>query len=76
MINNKNILEQLVNSIEKDCYSKIEYEHTKFIEEFEKGANPQVRTQQTIKDEINQMFSNEKYMPELIAKKNKRYIKK
>ena len=75
LINNKDNLEQLVNSIEKDCYSKIEYEHTKFIEEFEKGANPQVKTQQTIKDEINQMFSNEKYMLELIAKEIKGILK-
>ena len=49
--NNKDNVEQLVNSIEKECYDQIKSVHTQFIEEFEKGMNPQVKTQQIIKDE-------------------------
>ena len=75
LINNKDNVEQLVNSIEKECYDQIESVHTQFIEEFEKGMNPQVKTQQIIKDEINQKFNEEKYMPESMAKDIKNILK-
>lgn len=75
MINNKDNVEQLVNSIEKECYDQIKSVHTQFIEEFEKGMNPQVKTQQIIKDEINQKFNEEKYMPESMAKDIKNILK-
>lgn len=75
LINNINNLKQLVNSIEDDGYNQIERNHRRFIEEFEKGVNPQVKTQQTIKEEINQMFSEEKYMPDSIANNIKLILK-
>lgn len=75
LINNKDNLKQLVNSIEIDCYNQIEACHTKFIEEFEKGMNSQVKTQQVIKTEINQMFNSDKYMPDAIAKRIKEILK-
>jgi len=75
LINNRSNLKQLVNSIEDDCYNQIEIYHTKFIEEFEKGMNSQVKTQQTIKYEINQMFNEDRYMPDSIAKNIKDILK-
>ena len=75
LINNKDNLRQLVNSIELDCYNRIDACHVKFIEEFEKGMNSQIKTQQVIKTEINQMFNSDKYMPDAIAKRIKEILK-
>lgn len=75
LINNRGDLKQLVNTIEADCYKQIETDHTKFIEEFEKGMNSQVKTQETIKNEINQLFSTDTYMPDSIAKNIKDILK-
>lgn len=75
LINNRDNLKQLVNSLEADCYNQIETCHIKFIEEFEKGMNSQVKTQQVIKTEINQMFNEEKYMPTSIADNIKAILK-
>ena len=74
-INNKDNLKQLVNSIEPNCYDQIDACHKKFIEEFEKGMNSQVKTQQVIKTEINQLFTADKYMPDAIAKGIKDILK-
>ena len=75
LINNKDNLKQLVNSIEPNCYDQIDACHKKFIEEFEKGMNSQVKTQQVIKTEINQLFTADKYMPDAIAKGIKDILK-
>lgn len=75
LINNKDNLKQLLNSVEDDCYEQIKDQHTKFIEKFEIGMNSQVKTQQVIKTEINQLFSSDKYMPESIARSIKNILK-
>lgn len=75
LINNKNDLRQLVNSIEDDCYNKINDYHTRFIEEFEEGMNSQIKTQAVIKTEINEMFNSEKYMSDDIARRIKESLK-
>lgn len=75
LINDKEKLKQLVNSIEVDCYNQIDDCHTKFIKEFEKGINSQVKTQQTIKTEINQMFNSNEYMSDAIVKNIKEILK-
>lgn len=75
LINNKDNLKQLVNSIELHCYNQIDACHAKFIEEFEKSMNSQVKTQQVIKTEINQIFNSDKYMPDAIAKGIKEILK-
>lgn len=75
LINNKDNLKQLLNSLEDDCYDQIKDLHTEFIEKFEKGMNSQVKTQEVIKTEINQLFNNEKYMPDSIAKSIKTILK-
>lgn len=68
LINNKDNLRQLVNSIEDDCYNQINDYHTRFIEEFEEGTYSQIKTQEVIKTEINQMFNSDKYMSDKTAK--------
>ena len=75
LINNKDNLKQLVNSIEPNCYDQIDACHKKFIEEFEKGMNSQVKTQQVIKTEIDQLLTEDKYMPDAIAKGIKDILK-
>lgn len=75
LINNKDNLKQLLNSVEDNCYDQIKDQHTEFIEKFEMGMNSQVKTQQVIKTEINQLFNSEKYMPESIAKSIKNVLK-
>lgn len=75
LINNKYNLKQLVNSIEFDCYNQIDARHTKFIEEFEKGMNSQVKTQQDIKTEINKMFNSDKYISDETVKTIKEILK-
>lgn len=75
LINSKDNLKQLVNSIEDDCYNKINDYHTKFIEKFEEGMYSQIKTQAVIKAEINEMFNSEKYMPNDIAKRIKESLK-
>lgn len=75
LINNKDNLRQLVNSIEDDCYNQINDYHTKFIEEFEEGMYSQIKTQAVIKTEINEMFNSEKYMSDDIARRIKESLK-
>ncbi len=75
LINNKDNLRQLVNSIEDDCYNQINDYHTRFIEEFEEGMNSQIKTQAVIKTEINEMFNSEKYMSDDIARRIKESLK-
>ena len=75
LINNIDNLKQLMNSIEADCYEEIREKHKKFIEEFEHGMDSQVKTQASIKAEIDALFTDEKYMPEAVAKEIKERIK-
>lgn len=75
LISNKNYLKQLVNSIKYDCYSEIEKCHSEFMDLFNEGMYPQVKTQETIKNEINDLFDSEKYMSDDIATKIKAVLK-
>lgn len=68
LINSKDTLQQLVNSIEENCYDQIIDYHRQFIEEFEEGTYSQIKTQEVIKTEINQMFNSDKYMSDKTAK--------
>lgn len=62
LINNRITLKQLLDSIEEGTYAKIEKEHIGFLKKFEEGTYPQIKTQNTIKNEINKIFDAEKYM--------------
>lgn len=75
VINSSYNVKTLVNSLETGCYDQIKDIHVKFIEEYKKGVNPQVKTQATIKLEINQLFTNEQYISESVANKIKNVLK-
>lgn len=69
LINNKSELNQLLDSIEAGTYDKIKDDHISFLEKFEEGTNCQVKTQNTIKNEIKNVFNNDKYMsPKAVSK--------
>lgn len=52
LINNKDKLKQLLNSIKNDNYSEIESDHVKFLKEFAENKNREVKTQGSIKQAI------------------------
>ncbi|MCK1236964.1 ATP-binding protein [Streptococcus uberis] len=62
LINNIDSLKQLLNSSNPNCYSKIAPNHKKFIEKFQKETNSQVKTQEEIRNEINQIYNTDKFM--------------
>ena len=75
MINNKDDLEQLLNSVENNFYDTIRDKHSDFLREFEENTNHQVKTQEQIKREINAVFNNDKYMTSDSAEKIKQIVK-
>lgn len=62
LINNIDSLKQLLNSIESQCYKRIEKQHKQFLENFEREMNSQVKTQERIKTEINEAFDADIYV--------------
>lgn len=64
-------LKQLTNSVTTDCYNEIRVKHKNFLDNFKKETNPKVKTQEEKKTEIIQQFSEDRYMPERVAKKIK-----
>lgn len=79
LINDKDKLKQLLNSIDGNCYNQIADLHVEFLKEFEKGTNSQVKKQSEIKDEIKKIFDNAKsdeYMSDETAKNIKKSLKK
>lgn len=62
LINNSQELNQLLNSVEDDCYNEIGGVHSKFLETFEEQMYSLVKTQETIKNEINELFTEDKYI--------------
>lgn len=69
LINNRNNLKQLLDSIGESKYREIEDEHQAFLHTFEKESSRQVRTQQEIKNAVNNIFNSEYYLsPEAVEK--------
>lgn len=75
LISNKNSIKQLLNSIQDHCYEEIKEKHTRFLTLFEENTNSQVKTQTEIKKEINDLFTNEKYISQQTAEKIKSVLK-
>jgi putative ATPase len=71
MISDIESLKQLTNSVTTDCYNEIRVKHKNFLDNFKKETNPKVKTQEEKKTEIIQQFSEDRYMPERVAKKIK-----
>ncbi len=69
LIDNKENLKQLMNSIVTDGYEQIRKKHNDFLEKFEEGTNSQVKIQCDIQKEINEAFTDERYIsPETVDK--------
>lgn len=78
LINNRDKLKQLLNSIENKSYNLISEAHNTFLTKFEEETNSQVREQREIKQKIDQIFNqvqNEKYMSTETANKIKQLLK-
>lgn len=75
LIDNKDNLNQLLDSIETDCYEKIREKHADFLVKFEEAMNSQVKTQSDIQKEINAIFTADKYMSPASVDKIKSILK-
>ncbi len=75
IINNKDNLKQLLDSIENNSYETIRETHADFLTEFVENTNHQVKTQDEIKREINSIFTTDRYMTDNTAEKIRQIIK-
>lgn len=75
LIDNRDTLKQLLDSIETNCYEKIREKHADFLVEFEETMNSQIKTQSAIKKEIDSIFTSDKYMSPASAEKIKSILK-
>lgn len=75
LISNTDSLKQLLNSIESQCYKRIEKQHKQFLENFEREMNSQVKTQERIKTEINETFDADIYMSPKVAERIKTILR-
>ncbi|MCW0997913.1 ATP-dependent nuclease [Streptococcus anginosus] len=75
LINNIDSLKQLLNSIELQCYKKIEHQHKDFLNNFVKETNSQVKTQEVIKAEIKQVFNNDTLMSQQAVERIKTILR-
>lgn len=75
LINNRDKLKDLLNSIEDNKYNQISSVHNDFLNLFENGTDSQVKKQSVIKDEILDLITTEPYMSEETASKIKQVLK-
>lgn len=75
LISNTDSLKQLLNSIESQCYKRIEKQHKQFLENFEREMNSQVKTQERIKTEINEAFDADIYISPKVAERIKTILR-
>ncbi|HFI0146895.1 TPA: ATP-dependent endonuclease [Streptococcus suis] len=75
LINNIDSLKQLLNSTIPECYNEIAVQHKKFLENFQKETNSQVKTQEVIRAEINSLFNEDKYISSKTAEQMKSLLR-
>ncbi len=75
IINNKDDLNQLLNSVENKSYESIRDRHIELLDKFVENTNHQVKTQEEIKSAINNIFTDDLYMTSNTAEKIKQIIK-
>ena len=75
LINNIDSLKQLLNSAIPECYNEIAVQHKKFLENFQKETNSQVKTQEVIRSEINSLFNEDKYISSKTAEQMKSLLR-
>lgn len=75
LINDRDKLKQLLNSIEKNKYDEIKETYNRFLKEYERKNDSLVKKQSVIKQEINKLFTEDEYMSDETAKKIKNELK-
>lgn len=78
LINNRDKLKQLLNSIKDNNYDQIETSHTIFLRLFEENTNDQIKSQSEIQKKIQEIFKNaqhDKYMSDETANSIKKILK-
>lgn len=75
LIDNRENLKKLLNSIEENKYDQISESHNNFLNLFEKETDNQIKKQKTIKEEILKLFTKDDYMSEETANKIKLTLK-
>ena len=75
LINDVDKLKQLIFSIDESIYNLIEQHHKDFLKLFNQEQLSQVKTQKEIKNEIMQIFNDEKYLSPEDAKRIKTILK-
>lgn len=75
LINNRDKLKDLINSIEDNKYSQISSIHNDFLNMFESGADNQVKKQSVIKEEILSFITDAPYMSDETASKIRQVLK-
>ena len=75
LINNRNKLKDLINSIEDNKYNQISSIHNDFLSLFERGTDNQVKKQSVIKEEILSFITDTPYMSDETAGKIRQVLK-
>lgn len=75
LINNRDKLKDLINSIEDNKYNQISSIHNDFLNLFESGADNQVKKQSVIKEEILNFITDAPYMSDETASKIRQVLK-
>lgn len=75
LINNRDKLKDLINSIESNKYNQISSIHNDFLNLFESGTDNQVKKQSAIKEEILNFITDEPYMSDETASKIRQVLK-
>lgn len=75
LINNRDKLKDLINSIEDNKYNQISSIHNDFLNLFESGTDNQVKKQSAIKEEILSFITDAPYMSAETASKIKQALK-
>lgn len=75
LINNRDKLKDLINSIEDNKYNQISSIHNDFLNMFESGVDNQVKKQSVIKEEILSFITDAPYMFDETASKIRQVLK-
>ena len=75
LINNRDKLKDLINSIEDNKYNQISSIHNDFLNLFESGTDNQVKKQSVIKEEILSFITDAPYMSDETASKIRQVLK-
>lgn len=75
LINDRNKLRDLLNSVEDNKYENIKNIHDEFLNLFEKETDNLIKKQSAAKQEILKLFTEDEYMPIDVANKIKNVLK-